>query len=263
MRVVELHTYPVKGCAGVSLTTAVTTPAGLAHDRTFMVTDADGVFRTQRRDPRLALIRPRVAPDGTALTLAAPDRDPLAVPVTTTAPRRPVLLFKDHFEGIDQGEAAAEWLTEFLGAPSRLVRVPPDHDRSCGYADSCAVHLTTRVSLAALDARTPGTAGPLPMARFRPNIVLDGEPGAPHTEDRLRRLTIGTTGLAFTKTAIRCSVTLIDPTTAHRAGPEPLRTLATYRRTPEGGVSFGVKFAVTTPGALSLGDEATVTQWAR
>ncbi|WP_326599354.1 MOSC domain-containing protein [Streptomyces sp. NBC_01803] len=270
MRVVELHTYPVKGCAGIPLTTAMTTPAGLAHDRTFMIVDEDGVFRTQRRDPRLALIRPDVTPDGTELTLTAEGFPPLSLPVSVTAARREVRLFKSWFSGIDQGAAAADWLTGFLGAPSRLVRVPPDHDRvtdgetpgTSGYADSSAVHVTTLVSLAALNARAPATDEPLPMARFRPNIVLDGRPGDPHAEDRLRHLTIGTTELGFTKTAIRCSVTLVDPATGHRAGPEPLRTLATYRRAPEGGVSFGVKFSVTRPGELSVGDEVTVVKWA-
>ncbi|WP_059008787.1 MOSC domain-containing protein [Streptomyces specialis] len=267
MRVVELHTYPVKGCAGVALTTATTTPAGLAHDRAFMIVDADGVFRTQRRDPRLALIRPRVSGDGGELTLTAGGLPALAVPVRVTAARRAVRLFGTWFTGVDQGEAAADWLTEFIGSTSRLVCVPEDHHRvtdgetpgTSGYADSSAVHLTTRVSLAALNDRIGG--GTLPMARFRPNIVLDGPPGEPHAEDRLRRLTLGTTRLAFTKTAIRCSVTLVDPATGRRAGPEPLRTLAAYRRAPEGGVAFGAKFSVVRSGELSVGDEVTAAEW--
>ena len=71
-RVVSLHTYPIKGCAGVASTSAFLTPAGLAHDRTFMVVDEEGVFRSQREDPLLATIRPEVLDDGRALALAAP-----------------------------------------------------------------------------------------------------------------------------------------------------------------------------------------------
>ncbi len=56
---------------------------------------------------------------------------------------------------------------------------------------------------------------------------------------------------------IRCQVTMVDQPTGERAGPEPLRTLADYRREPEGGVSFGIKAAVTTPGVIETGDELT------
>ena len=49
--------------------------------------------------------------------------------------------------------------------------------------------------------------------------------------------------------------------TGERAGPEPLRTLAEYRRS-FGGVALGVRFAVTRPGAVAVGDELRVTRWA-
>ncbi|MBZ4322852.1 MOSC N-terminal beta barrel domain-containing protein, partial [Streptomyces huiliensis] len=70
--VVALSSYPVKGCAGTFLDQAVLTPAGLVHDRAFMVVDDEGVFRSQRKDPLLATIRPEVGADGALLTLRAP-----------------------------------------------------------------------------------------------------------------------------------------------------------------------------------------------
>ncbi|HEY0717495.1 MAG TPA: MOSC domain-containing protein, partial [Streptosporangiaceae bacterium] len=79
--VTGLWTYPVKSCAGVVLAEAELTPAGLAHDRTFMVTGLDGVFRSQRRDPRLAGITPRISADGTQLSLQAPGAGVLDVEV--------------------------------------------------------------------------------------------------------------------------------------------------------------------------------------
>jgi hypothetical protein len=97
------------------------------------------------------------------------------------------------------------------------------------------------------------------MDRFRPNIVIGGW-DAPHTEDRVRRITIADTELGYTKLAIRCAVTTVDQQTATRAGPEPLRTLAAYRRALDG-VAFGTKYAVLRPGKLSVGDEAHVTSW--
>ncbi|MCX4601904.1 MOSC N-terminal beta barrel domain-containing protein [Streptomyces anulatus] len=282
--VVDLFTYPVKGCAGTPLDSTHLTPAGLAHDRSFMVVSTDGVYRTQRRDPRLALVRPTISADGGRLSLASADPGSdgsgrVHVAVTTSAPRRDVDLFGATFQGIDQGEEAAAWLSDFLGVPSRLVRVPPEHDRktdgltpgTSGYADSSAVHLLSRASLTHLHARMAGRgAPPLAMDRFRPNIVIDRQPeerhgedwaSAPHAEDRIRRMAIGAVGLGYAKLAVRCAVTLVDQEAGARGGPEPLRTLADYRRAPGGGVVFGAKFSVVRPGKLSVGDEVAVEEW--
>jgi uncharacterized protein YcbX len=272
--VVELVTYPVKGCAGVPMTEARVTEAGLAHDRAFMVVTGDGTFRSQRRDPRLALIRPAIGEDGRRLTLRAPGLERLDVAVDIGSDRCDVELFGTPFQGIDQGRDAAGWLSEFLGAPSRLVRVPPEHDRvtggwtpgTSGYADSSPVHLISRASLDGLNRRLAEAGGPpLPMDRFRPNIVVAGWE-EPHLEDAIRHARIGSADLGFAKLAIRCAVTTVDQRRGAKAGPEPLRTLATYRRAGEGGtggVAFGTKFSVLTPGKLSVGDELDVRAWAR
>ncbi|WAZ19552.1 MOSC N-terminal beta barrel domain-containing protein [Streptomyces cinnabarinus] len=269
--VVDLVHYPVKGCGGTSVSDALLTEAGLAHDRTFMVTGEDGVYRTQRRHPRLALIRPTVSADGTGLRLDA-EGTTVSIEVTSEAPRRAVDLFGDAFQGIDQGDEVAGWLSEVLGSPSRLVRVPPEHGRIAdgwipgpsGYADSSAVHLLSRGSLALLNRRMAERgAPPLPMSRFRPNIVVDGADWAaePHAEDRARRVRIGGTELGYAKLAVRCAVTLVDQEAGARSGKEPLRTLAGYRRAASGGVVFGTKFSVLRPGKLSVGDQVVVDEW--
>ncbi|MFJ3659499.1 MOSC domain-containing protein [Streptomyces sp. NPDC090119] len=267
--ITALTYYPVKGCAGVPVEEALLTPAGLAHDRGFMAVSDAGVFRTQRRDPRLALIRPRVTHDGARLTLRAPGFEPLAIDVDASGPARPVDLFGVAYRGIDQGDTVADWLSSVLGAPSRLVRVPPDHDRvtdgrtpgTSGYADSSAVHLLSRATLDLLNEKLGERgADPLPMNRFRPNIVVDGW-AEPHTEDRAHHLTLGSAELGYTKLAVRCAVTMVDQETGARSGPEPLRTLAGYRRAAQGGVVFGVKYAVLRPGKVSVGDEVVVGEW--
>ncbi|MFB7652545.1 MULTISPECIES: MOSC domain-containing protein [unclassified Streptomyces] len=283
--VTELICYPVKGCAGKSMSDALLTPAGLAHDRSFMVISQDGIFRTQRRHPRLALIRPAVSTDGTRLTLESVDstdrHGTVRLDVMTSAPRRDVDLFGTAFHGIDQGDDVAAWLSEVLGTPSRLVRVPPEHDRIAdgltpgpsGYADSSAVHLLSHASLALLNRRMAERgAPPLSMNRFRPNIVVDSHDGhdhdsggdwaaLPHAEDRARRITIGSAELGYAKLAVRCAVTLVEQEVGARQGPEPLRTLAGYRRVASGGVVFGAKFSVITPGKLSVGDEVVIQEW--
>ncbi|MEV8015891.1 MOSC N-terminal beta barrel domain-containing protein [Streptomyces sp. NPDC086554] len=267
--VVDLITYPVKGCSGTSVAEAQLTRAGLQHDRSFMVVDSRGVFRSQWRDPRFAVIRPEPSPDAGLLTLQAAGAEALCVEVDITSTRRDVTLFGTPYRGIDQGEAAARWLTDVLDAESRLVRVPPEHDRvadgltsgTSGYADSSPVHIISRATLNALNERIAAAGGTaVPMSRFRPNVVLDGW-DEPHLEDQARRIVIGGAELGFAKLAIRCAVTLVDQTTGSRTGPEPLRTLASYRRASDGGVAFGAKYSVLQTGELAVGDELAVTAW--
>ncbi|MDA2806738.1 MOSC domain-containing protein [Nocardiopsis suaedae] len=269
-RVSALISYPVKGCAGAPLNRAVSTPAGLPHDRAFMVVDAEGVFRSQRGSPRLALIRPGVEDDGAHLLLQAPGTGTARIPVLAEGPRTGVTMHGRPFEAVDQGEEAARWLTDVLGEPSRLVRVAPGHDRTVNghfsgtsaFADSSAALVLSLSSLDLLNARLAEAGAPaLPMDRFRPNIVVSGWP-EPHTEDGVLTMRIGGTGLGFSKPCKRCAVTTVDQETGEKAGPEPLRTLASYRRWAEGGVVFGAKFAVLDPGPIAVGDEVEVDEWA-
>lgn len=266
--IVQLTSYPIKGCARVAMPQTQMRPAGLPHDRSFMVVGPGGEFRSQRRNPRLAVIRPEVSADSQHLTLQAPGIQNLTVPIINDGPRCVVTLFGDPFAGIDQGDAVADWLSQALGQSSRLARVPPDHQRvsdgrtpgTSGYADSCAVHLIARSSLDRLNEQLIDSgAQPVPMSRFRPNIVVDGWP-EPHTEDAAHEITIGGADLAYAKLAIRCVVTTVDQESGEPRGSDVLRALAKYRRTT-GGLSFGVKFAVLRPGPLCLGQQVTVTRW--
>jgi uncharacterized protein YcbX len=262
----ELISYPVKGCAGVSLSAMVLTDAGLAHDRGFVVVGSDGTARSQGRHPRLALVWPGIDRGGERLTLRAPGVDDLEIAVDLDAPRQELDLFGTTYRGIDQGEAPAAWLSSVLGTESRLVRVPPEHKRvtvgrtpgTTGYADSGPVHAISRATLNELNRRLPGP--PMPMSRFRPNIVIDGW-DEPHLEDRADRIVLGGAELGYAELTIRCAVTLVDQESGDTSGPEPLRTLATYRRAAAGGVAFGANFAVLRPGLVAVGDALTVSTW--
>lgn len=258
--IARLTYYPVKGCAGISVDSAKVTAGGLAHDRTFMVIDGKGLFRSQRNTPRLAAIVPQISGDGMHLALWAPGSDGVKLDVDINSSRIQVGLFKNTYGGIDQGDEVADWLTEALGAPSRLVRVPPEHDRvtsgavagTTAYADSSPLLITSMSSLAALNGRIVAReAEPIPMDRFRANIVVDGW-DEPHTEDEAERLQIGAVELAFAKLAIRCVVTTLDQSIGAKRGHEPLRTLADYRRSGSG-VAFGARFVVLSEGTISVG----------
>lgn len=261
-----LFYYPIKGCAGVPVQRSHVTGTGLVHDRMFMFVRPDGLFRSQRSTPRLAVISPALVHDGAKLTLAAPDRGDLTVDVQLDGVRRPVDVHNMwQGEAVDQGDDAAAWASELAGEPLRLVRVAPDHQRkvddhhgNIGFADSTPLHLTSLSSLDDLNARIlERGAEPVPMARFRPNLVIAGWP-RPFTEDDARTISVGGARLRYVKVDVRCQVTMVDQHTGTSVGPEPLRTLADFRREPDGGVSFGIKVAVDQPGPVAVGDELTI-----
>ncbi|GAB3555266.1 MOSC N-terminal beta barrel domain-containing protein [Actinopolyspora lacussalsi] len=269
-RVSKLVRYPIKGCAGNSLSGVDLTPNGPRHDRAFMVTDENGVFRTQRGSPALARVRPEIDHDGGLLTLRRDGFEELILGVDTEPPRREVTLHGMSYRGIDQGEEAAEWFSEVIGAHCRLVCVPPEHERTTdgltpgtsAYADSCPLLVLSESTLEELNDRLAarGESG-LSMDRFRANIVISGWQ-RPHTEDLARRVTIGETELGYAKPAKRCGVTRVDQRSGVKTGPEPIRTLAEYRTSAtRTGVFLGSKFAVLRTGKLSLGDEVLVDVW--
>ena len=261
--------YPVKGCAGISVSQATVEWTGLAYDRAFMVVGPDGVFFSQRRHRVMATIRAEVVSHGTALRLSAPEMDIVEIAVSSAGAARDVSVFTWSGKGIDQGDQAADWFSTVLGTPCRLVKVPDDHHRqtsglvtgSAGFSDGHAILVTSTASLALLNERIADTgAAPISMDRFRPNVVVSGW-AQPHSEDRIRDMRIGSAEFGFAKVCVRCSVPLVDQQTGLRSGVEPIRTLARYRRTDKG-VIFGMKAAVTRTGQLSIGDKVIVHSWA-
>ncbi|MGX1503252.1 UNVERIFIED_CONTAM: uncharacterized protein YcbX [Streptomyces graminofaciens] len=269
----SLTYYPVKGCAGTAVESARVGTTGLEHDRTFMVVDAvDGSFRSQRKTPAMAAVRPELLDGGRRMRLSAHGVESVVVEVDPEGEPRPVSLFdKPVGPCPDQGEDAAEWFSQVFGAKSRLVRVPRGFDRDgwgetpgkVAFADAHAVLVVSQASLDGLNARIEAAGGkPVPMDRFRANIVLDGC-AEPHDEDLMRRLEVGGVQLAHSVRALRCSVPLVDQRTGLRDGPEPVRTLATYRREPayDNTVSFGAKAAVVRQGTLTVGDPVHVERY--
>jgi uncharacterized protein YcbX len=261
--------YPIKGCAGVTVEHAVVTERGLAHDRSFVVVEPDGTFLSQRKLAGMAVVRAQMLPGGGTMLLTAPGASDLTVDVLTSGPERPVTVHTWVGTGIDQGEDAAGWLSDVLGRQVRLTGMAPGHSRAgsgeapgkIAFADSTALTVASVSSLDELNARLlERGADAVPMNRFRPNIVVTGWP-EPHTEDRVRRMSAGTVEIGYGKRDVRCVVVTVDQLAGRRAGPEPLRTLATYRREPEGGVSFAMKAAVLRPGTITVGDEVTVHEW--
>ena len=264
-RVAGLHVYPVKGCRPLSPQQVTVDVVGFATasvgDREWMVVDRDGRFVTQREYPRLALVT-TAALDG-RLTLSAPQADPLLLPdpMCGDAGGGDVVVWRSTVRGIDMGDAAAAWLSTWLGAAVRLVRFDRAQIRECNpefagdsgahtlFADGYPVLIIGSASLRDLNERlTASGTAPLPMNRFRPNLVLEGLP--PYAEDHFDTITIGAIELKCVKPCVRCQVTTTDQASG-QTGLEPLRTLGGYRMNERlGGVTFGIN-AIVIKGAGS------------
>lgn len=261
--IAALYIYPVKSCRGTALREATVAERGLAHDREWMIVDSGGRFLTQRELPRLALISPRLT--ATQLELAAPGLEPLQIPLEHQGPLRDVVVWKDSFAAIDQGEAAAEWLSTWLERAARLVRFDPGLRRYCnpayagdsgahtGFADAYPLLVLSEGSIADLNSRM---AEPLPVNRFRPNLLLSGIEA--YDEDHIDTIEIGAVALKLVKPCTRCQITTTDQVTT-RIGAEPLATLARYRMNEAlGGVTFGVNAIVTRGVGESIVADASV-----
>ena len=249
-RIKALNLYPVKSCRGIPLQTAEVTASGFMHDREWMIVREDYRFITQREEPRLALIEPRFVDD--SLELRAPDVGSIRIPLTAEGQAVEAVCWRDRCAAFDLGAETAQWLSDYLHGSVRpgsvrLVRFDPrgkrrsdtkwtqDVEAFSRFSDAFPWLVISQASLDDLNSRLPA---PLPMNRFRPNIVLDDVP--PYAEDRIHELAIGAVRLRLVKPCTRCAITTTDQYTAARETDEPLRTLRQYRFSRElKGVLFG------------------------
>jgi uncharacterized protein len=265
-----LFVYPVKSCGAIALDRAQLDVKGLEWDRHWMVVDEAGRFVSQREYAAMARIVPTFVDDGVRLTMEGMN-EALDLPFAPRGDEARVqaTVWSDTFAALDEGDHAARWLTQALGVPVRLVRFAPDVTRLASkkwtndeevptqFADGFPILVTSEASLAELNARLEAKgARPVPMTRFRPNIVV-GDIGEAFEEDFIDTLAIdSTTGgeqivLRFVKPCARCPITTIDQQTGERDAQwpsEPLDTLQVFRADPrvDGGLTFGQNAMVVT-----------------
>lgn len=258
-----LFRYPVKSLKGSGLTRTMLDARGVSLDRHWMLVDSDGIFISQRKLPRMILVRTQIASD--RLTLQAPGMPNLLVaPESSGDESMAVKIWDDECVARCVGEGADLWLSEFLHRECRLVYLPDDQLRQVdlnyavegdqtGFSDGFPLLLLSEASLQDLNHRLPE---PLPMERFRPNLVVSG--CEPYAEDQWRRIRIGEIEFLVVKPCSRCAITGVNPEDA-RTGPEPLQTLNSYRRQGNR-VYFGQNIIHETKGELALGMEVEVLE---
>ena len=258
LRLSAINVYPVKSAAGLSQSSWEVDGFGLRLDRRWMVVDNAGDFLSQREHPRLALLHPEIRPG--VLALRAPGRPPLEVDLAGDGGENlDVTVWGGATQGRAISRAADTWLSEFLGLPCRLVYMPDDvlrpvrddyafHGERTSFTDGFPFLLISEASLAELNRRLPA---PVPMNRFRPNLVVAGS--EPFDEDRWHRIRIGAVTFRVAKPCPRCVMTTVDQSVGRSLGTEPLRTLATFRRNAQGQVDFGQNLLHAGTGRLEIG----------
>jgi uncharacterized protein len=258
VRVASLHVYPIKSCGGITLDEALLIETGIEFDRAWMVVDPAGRFVTQRELPRMALIQPTLKTS--EMVLRAPGM--LALHVALDRVEKPVraTVWNDEVDAFDMGDLCAQWFSDFLGQPVRLVRFDPDFkrlsdhhwtgdfDAENAFADGFPVLVTSVAAIDELNGRLRGHGlAEVTMARFRPNLVLDGLDA--HGEDALDEIVFETTDgpvrLRMVKPCARCPIPDVDPLTA-ATGHAVRDTLSVYRADArlEGKITFGMNAVI-------------------
>ncbi|MBC7939305.1 MAG: MOSC N-terminal beta barrel domain-containing protein [Chitinophagaceae bacterium] len=257
-RIAALYVHPIKSCAGMAVDQALLVETGLDLDRAWMVVDASGKMFTQRELPRMALVATQWRAGD--LVLRAPGMLTLHVRVDTVEAATRVRVWDDIVKAYDMGNLAAQWFSDFLGRPLRLVRFDPDEKRFSSaewtgdlqsentFSDGFPLLVTSTASLAELNERLAARGQPaVTMQRFRPNLVLEDLQA--FDEDHLDEITIATDDgpvlLRLVKPCVRCSIPNVDPVTAATSN-EPGDTLTGFRADArlKGGITFGMNAIV-------------------
>ena len=292
--VTRLRVHPVKGAQGCDVDRMTFDAMGPRHDRRWMVVRPNGDFISQRQTPLLATVRPTVSDE--ALTLAAKGagsvRVPLAAPASKGAGGDPaadgaardadhgagatraggplrageriaVRVWDSRLETSAPSPDADAWLSELLGGPCRLAHIADTDIRHADpeYAQGQRVSFADGYPLlvvgqGSVDELARRVGRPIPVERFRPNVVFEGAP--PHDEDFWRAFSIGSARFRGVKLCARCKVTTLDQGTGERdPNGEPLRTLASYRRI-ESYVYFGLNTVHEGREPIRVGDPVSV-----
>ena len=255
----DLIIYPIKSLKGIHLSTVDVTNRGLANDRRWMLVDENGTFISQRKHPSLALLKQEIKGNEIHISHSQTGEELLAFSMEepNTTPFE-VTVWDDSCLAKPVAETADKFFSDYLKMPVRLCYMHEDSNRQAdqryavseadqvSFADGYPILIISEESLALLNSKVDE---PLSMDRFRPNIVLKGL--APHEEDTLKEIVINGLTLHGVKPCARCVLTTVNPETAEK-GKEPLKTLATYRKTGSK-ILFGENFIPASAGQLKVG----------
>src|SRR5436190_8419734 len=291
MEISEINIYPVKSLKGIALSEAVVEKGGLWLDRRWMLTDPDGMFFTQREVPKMATVHVEVTSNG--LQVTSENGEEMSIPSEPDkGHRQNVTVWQSEVAGLVYNGVVSEWFSDVLGRKCQLVVMPETSKRHVSkdfdngddivsFADGYPLLLIGEASLEELNARIckrneedadNSVPAPLPMNRFRPNVVVQGSDA--FAEDRWAKIRIGETIFRVAKPCARCQIPTIDQNTGEFDGKEPSRTLAMFRMAKQvfpndyeafgltpNSVVFGENLIPENPGGtINLGDAVEILE---
>jgi uncharacterized protein YcbX len=267
----ELTVYPVKGCRGTAVEEATLTQRGVVGDRLYTMVE-NGVPLDQIKAPQLGGLAAACEGDGARLVFSHPDHGSFEHARRDEGARLATKYVLDSFEGIDQGDEVAAWLSGVTGRSVRLITAGEPWEQNLPLDQFSLLHGKLRErfyavspvsvsNVASLDDLNGRLKSPVPMNRFRMNVVLEGLEA--FQEDTLASLATDSVSLERVTVAERCIIVTTDQETGERRKSDLLQTLNKYRRRPKGerfgsGLVFGAYMAVATEGVLRVGDRMVV-----
>ncbi len=265
----EIIIYPVKSMRGINLLYSDITSMGPHLDRRWMLIDDSGTMLTARKHPKIATVQPAISPQG-MLTLLLPNGESRDVPLARDAmPRVTAKVWDDEVQATHLDPQIDQWLSDYLGHGCRLVWFPEHETRQVdphyakpgdqtGFSDGFPLLLISEASLQALNDRLADQGEPpVPMKRFRPNLVVRGCDA--FAEDRWKAIRIGDVTFEVVKPCSRCIMTTVNPDTGERESAEPLRTLMSFRKQGNK-VMFGQNLIHRGQGELRAGMDVEILE---
>jgi uncharacterized protein len=262
MHLQDIYIYPIKSLGGIRLDESDTEARGLRYDRRWMLADKQGTFLTQRTLPAMALLKVEVTASGLRVHHTQDPENRILIPFEPkTGTMLPVKIWQDVVTGQLADPDASRWFSESLKRECDLIYMPPSTRRAVdpayavnedpvSFADGMPFLLISQASLDDLNIRL---TDPVPMSRFRPNLVIAG--CGPFEEDTWDEIAVGETVFKIVKPCARCIVTTIDQDTGIQ-GKEPLKTLSGYRKVGNK-VLFGQNMVLVRGTRISAGSEVT------
>ncbi|MEP7321340.1 MAG: MOSC N-terminal beta barrel domain-containing protein [Saprospiraceae bacterium] len=267
LTVSQLFIYPIKSFGGISLTRCNVEPRGLQYDRRWMLIDSNGRFISQRENALLALFRIQLFDDKLEVRIFNDPIHEITIPFFNSIalsylPRIKVTIWDDVCDAVEYPATINQWFSKILDQPCSLVympdesirRIDPDYGvpgEITSLSDGFPVLLIGQASLDDLNKRL---INPIPIQRFRPNIVFEG--GSPYQEDMIHNFSIHDCRMKGSKLCARCNIPTIDQETA-LSNQEPTATLATYRLFDKK-ILFGQNVIIKSLGEIHVGDELII-----
>ena len=278
----SLHFYPVKSCKAVDLDSAHVGPRGFIVgkilDRSWMLIDENDVLISQRQEPTLARVKVELldGESGVAEKIQLSTEGMASIvldPALVGNDKQRVVIHGNESVGHLAPSEVSLWFSDFLGKRVRAVyqkdedvrlcdpnfAVKPDED-AVSFADGFQYLVTTEATLEKLNGQLES---PVPMRRFRPNIVVGNTD--PEAEYTWRAITAGEASFDLVKPCTRCVMTTVDQELGVKTGKEPLTALArttflaqNFGASRVQGAIFGENAIPSTYGKISVGDAVKV-----